>query len=119
MNTSAWIKIEIFHNSIVIYSGLYSSCKSDPELDAMKSNLEEKIRMTNSTELDCINERLIADVLKQLKASKRDSVFDLCSGMFIHGPSELTSHLKIMIRTMISHGSVSPFLLKVMVNINN
>ena len=81
-------------------------------LDDITVDLEDKVDMLGHTQLDRINEELIREALKMMKPNKKDAVFDAMSDFYIHGPPELVSHLTVMLKMFLSHGTL-PFLLLV------
>ena len=46
-----------------------------------------------------------------MKANKRDAIFDTISDCYIHGPPQLLSHLALLVRLCLQHGSVPNFIL--------
>ena len=94
-----------------IYSELYNRVELGPEIEDVKNTIEEKITNGSTAQLHRVNEDIIRDALKLMKANKYDALFDIVSDCLIQGPSELVTHLTRLIKLFITHGYVPNFVL--------
>ena len=89
-----------------IYKDLYNRVELGTKLDKVKDNINLAITNASSSQLERINEQVVGEALKVMKANKHDAVFDIASDCIINGPPELITHLIRLLKLYISHGSI-------------
>ena len=94
-----------------IYSKLYNKMEEDEKLDNILAGLEAKIGTDSVSQISRVDENLIQNALNRMKANKRDAIFDTISDCYTHGPPQLLSHLALLVRIFLQHGSVPKFIL--------
>ena len=94
-----------------IYSQLYNTHEHGAAFDEMQNKISRNVSQDSMRQVDRINESLIVDALKSMRAGKNDALFDFQSDCIINGPRVLITHLTNMIKSYIIHGQVPYFIL--------
>ena len=94
-----------------IYSDLYNKVDLGDDFDQLCNQVNQEVGEHSLTQVDKINEDLLKQALKMMKGNKGDALFDIQSDCIINGPPELLTHLTILVKSFIMHGSVPFFIL--------
>ena len=81
------------------------------EFDRMQEEIEHKVNIDSEFQVQRVTVPVVRDALKQLKANKKDSIFDASSDLYLNGPPELVQHLTSLIKLYLVHGYVTPTVL--------
>ena len=84
------------------YKGRYNNVLNGSKLDYIRQEVTENVDKEHECILGKVNENLISQAIKKLKANKRDALFDTISDCYINGPSNLKTHIKNLVRIWIS-----------------
>ena len=94
-----------------IYAELYNRVELGEEFEETTNSINTSVTNESAVQLDRVNEAVIIEALKHMKANKHDENFTIASDCFINGPPELVNHLTNLIRLFLSHGVVPNFVL--------
>ena len=92
-----------------IYSELYSKVELDDDFDKLSDDIKAKI--TDTSDISRVNESVVREALKKMKAGKSDTLYDFSSDCLINGPDSLIPHLTNLFKIFISHGKAPVSLL--------
>ena len=94
-----------------IYSELYSRVKLDDEFEKLAEEINGKVGPDSMFDVEQVNDNLVKEALKKMKAGKSDALFQFSSDCIVNGPESLIPHLTNLIRLFISHGKTPFFIL--------
>ena len=94
-----------------IYKDLYTQVELDDEFEELSEEIKSKIDQSDHTVIEKVNDNLIKEALKRMKAGKSDSLYDYSSECFINGPDLLIPHLINLVKLFLIHGRVPDFLI--------
>ena len=94
-----------------IYEELFSSVKSDNEMNDFLKKVNTEINDEELLQVDKVSESLLKEAIDHLRKGKSDVEFDWKSEAFIVGVDSLASPLAFLFKTFLIHGHISKFLL--------
>ena len=94
-----------------IYSDMYSRVELDGAFENLSVEIKGKVQIEDISDVDRVNDNLVREALKKMKAGKSDALFDFSSDCFTNGPDALITHLTNLIKLFVLHGRTPLFLL--------
>ena len=94
-----------------IYKDLYNMSSDEEAISGIRNQIKDKIRQPDIIEVDKINSNVIKEAIGKIKANKTDAIFDFSSDFLKNSPDILYELLATVIKSFVTHGHVSSFLL--------
>ena len=89
-----------------LYMKLYNNITNLNGLGDVSSEIEKKIDKSSLKAINRVDAACVKSAVHQMKASKRDSIFDVTSDMYLHGPDILFDHLSTILKQSLVHGAL-------------
>ena len=94
-----------------LYENLYNSVDDDEDLRKLEQKISSNINNTSVQCVERVTEQVLAEASKKLKAGKTDPILEITSDCIINAPHILFNRLSVILRSYLTHGHVSSFLL--------
>ena len=79
-------------------------------MEISKKSIQDNIVQSSISVIDQIDVKTVKEAVLNMKPNKRDSVYDVTSDMYQHGPDIFFEHLTTIIQQSLVHGFL-PFIL--------
>jgi hypothetical protein len=102
---------EIVEKFREVYSALYNSASTAPEVQTIKDQLQALIKQESMEEVNKITGDVVREAAGLMKSGKADVSEGFASDAILNGPDILFDLLAMMFRSWCVHGTVTPSLL--------
>ena len=102
---------EIVEKFKEVYSSLYSSSGSEPQMQLLSQEVNNLISKQSNSEVARITGQIVKEAALSMKPGKGDVSGGFTSDAIRHGPDILFDHLAAVFRSFLFHGTVTPSLL--------
>ena len=102
---------EIVEKFRLVYSGLYNSCSTKPEMATLQEKVDSLIRPESLDQVAVITGAIVKDAVCSLKPRKTDVSSWFSSDALLNAPDILFEQLAFIFRSWVSHGNITPSML--------
>ena len=97
---------DIANHFATTYDSLYNKITLDDKFESVRNKVLEKVNEASLGQYHRITEAVVAKAINLLKPRKNDSIHNISSEFYIHGPSELVQHVTNILKLFFSHGFI-------------